>query len=63
MKGLEHDAQARDFCKFISLGTNFASMTFKSRIQNIPQLVSNIKDLIEKMEQEIKDYCDIGKFL
>ena len=59
-KGLEQDQQTRDFCKFISLGTNFASMDFKNRLQTIPHLVNNIKDLVIKMEQEIKEYSDIA---
>jgi hypothetical protein len=58
--GLENDLQTRDFCKFISIGTNFASMDFKTRIQNIPALVNSLKDLIKKMEDEIKEYADIA---
>jgi hypothetical protein len=35
-------------------------MNFKNRIQTIPILVNNIKDLIVKMEQEISEYSDIA---
>jgi hypothetical protein len=58
--GLENDAQTRDFCKFISLGTNFASMNFTDRLQNIPHLVSSLQDLILKMEKEINEYADLA---
>lgn len=60
--GLDQDMQTRTFCKFISIGTNFASLDFKQRLQNIPVLVTSIKDLIVKMEQEIKEFSDIASF-
>lgn len=60
--GLESDGQTRTFCKFISIGTNFASLDFKQRLQNIPVLVASVKELIMKMEQEIKEFSDIASF-
>lgn len=60
--GLENDAQTKDFCKFISIGTNFASLDFKGRFQKIPDLVNGIKDLIDKLEQEIKEFSDIASY-
>jgi hypothetical protein len=56
--GLSNDEQTRSFCKFISIGTNFASMDFASRFQTIPELVASICDLIEKMENEIKEFAE-----
>jgi hypothetical protein len=58
--GLENDAQTRSFCKFISLGTNFASLDFAHRIQNIPVLINSIKDLLSKVQDEIKEFADIA---
>ena len=55
-EGLQNDEQTRSFCKFISIGTNFASMNFVQRFQTIPDLVVSICDLIERMENEIKDF-------
>lgn len=60
--GLESDQQTRTFCKFISIGTNFASLDFKQRLANIPVLVASIKELISKMEDEIKEFADIASF-
>ena len=60
--GLESDQQTRTFCKFISIGTNFASLDFKQRLQTIPVLVASVKDLIGKMELEIKEFSDIASF-
>ena len=60
--GLSEDEQTRAFCKFISIGTNFASMDFASRFQTIPDLVASICDLVEKMENEIKEFAEYLKF-
>ncbi|RNA30101.1 hypothetical protein BpHYR1_005449 [Brachionus plicatilis] len=60
--GLENDSQTRTFCKFIAIGTNFASLDFQSRLQEIPEMVITIKDLLSKMEQEIKEFSDIANF-
>lgn len=60
--GLENDQQTRTFCKFISIGTNFASLDFKQRLQNIPVLVGSVKELILKMEEEIKEFADVASF-
>ena len=60
--GLESDPQTRDFCKFIAIGTNFASLDFQSRLQTIPVLVNSIKDLITKMQEEINEFADIANF-
>ncbi|CAF0883353.1 unnamed protein product [Brachionus calyciflorus] len=60
--GLENDSQTREFCKFIAIGTNFASLDFRERLQNIPVLVNSVKDLILKMEQEIKEFADLANF-
>jgi hypothetical protein len=58
--GLAEDEQTRSFCKFISIACNFASLDFRNRLQSIPGMVNNIKELIVKMEEEIKEYCDIA---
>jgi hypothetical protein len=60
--GLENDDQTRSFCKFISIGTNFASMNFVQRFQNIPDLIVSICDLIETMENEIKEFAEIANY-
>lgn len=60
--GLDTDQQTRTFCKFISIGTNFASLDFKQRLQTIPALVASVKELIVKMEEEVKEYADIASF-
>lgn len=60
--GLENDQQTRHFCKFISLATNFASLSFKSRLQQLPELVNSLKNLIIKMEEEIKDFADLASY-
>lgn len=60
--GLQEDDQTRSFCKFISLGTNFASMNFVSRFQALPDLVYSICELIEKMENEIKEFAEIANY-
>ena len=48
------------FCKFISIGTNFASLDFAHRIQTIPVLISSIKDLLAKIKDEIKEFADVA---
>jgi uncharacterized membrane-anchored protein YhcB (DUF1043 family) len=58
--GLENDAQTRTFCKFISLGTNFASLDFAHRIQTIPAFINSIKDLLAKIQEEIKEFADVA---
>ena len=58
--GLENDEQTRNFCKFISIGSNFASLDFKDRLQRIPDLVAGIKDLLNKIEEEIKEFAEIA---
>ena len=58
--GLEKDEQTRSFLKFISIGTNFASLDFANRIQTIPVLINSIKDLLQKIEAEIKQFADIA---
>lgn len=60
--GLENDSQTRAFCKFISIGTNFASLDFQTRLQEIPEIVNSIKDLISTFEQEINEFSDIANF-
>ena len=62
VNGLSEDEQTRSFCKFISLGTNFASLNFVSRFQALPELVLSICDLIEKMENEIKEFAEIANY-
>lgn len=61
-EGLQNDEQTRSFCKFISIGTNFASMNFVQRFQTIPDLVVSICDLIERMENEIKEFAEIANY-
>jgi hypothetical protein len=60
--GLHDDEQTRSFCKFIAIGTNFASLNFAQRIQSVPELVNGIKDLIIKMEQEIKGFSELANY-
>ena len=60
--GLENDSQTRTFCKFIAIGTNFASLDFQTRLQEIPDLVISIKNLITELEQEIKEFSDLANF-
>ncbi|CAF0803202.1 unnamed protein product [Brachionus calyciflorus] len=61
-EGLSTDSQIRDFCKFISIATNFSSLDFCDRLQEIPALVNSLKDLISKMQQEILEYAEIASF-
>jgi hypothetical protein len=58
--GLENDQQARSFMKFISIGTNFASLDFAHRIQKIPVLINSVRDLLQKIEAEIKEFADMA---
>ena len=58
--GLENDDLMKGFIKLVSTSTNFASSNFKQRVKHLPQLISEIKDLIYKMKQEIKKYTDIA---
>lgn len=57
---LNSDEQTRTFCKFIALGTNFASVDFTQKLLLIPELVTNLKVLLEKMEKEIQEFADIA---
>jgi hypothetical protein len=58
--GLQDDEQTRSFCKFLAMGTNFASQGFTQRIQTVPDLVNGLKDLITKMQQEIKGFSELA---
>ncbi|CAF1075272.1 unnamed protein product [Didymodactylos carnosus] len=58
--GMENDEQTRKFRDFVSVATNFSSMTFTKRMQKIPELVSSVKILIDDMVKEIKEYSAIA---
>jgi hypothetical protein len=57
---LINDDQTRKFCKFISIGTNFASLAFHDKMQTLPELVNSIKDLLVSMQAEIKEFSEIA---
>ncbi len=59
---LENDDQTGIFCKFVSLATNFATMTFVEKIQIIPNLVENLNDLLTAIRNEIKDFAQIANY-
>ena len=57
---LNNDPQIRKFYDFICIGTNFASVDFASRIKQIPDLVGSIKDLIDEIQKEIREFADLA---
>jgi hypothetical protein len=57
---LENDTQTRMFIKFLSTATNFASTTFKDKLQIVPKIVQEIQDLIIEMKKDIKDIHEIA---
>ncbi|CAF0928532.1 unnamed protein product [Adineta ricciae] len=59
----DEDEQTRRFQQFISIATNFSSLPFAQRLLKIPDLVENIKQLIENMIKEIQEYSDMANEL
>ena len=57
---LENDNQTRIFAQFLSIASNFASADFNLRLKIIPELVSTIKELIEEIINEIKQFKDLA---
>ena len=59
----DDDEPTRRFREFISIATNFSSLTFARRLHKIPDLVESIKKLIENMMKEIQECSDMANEL
>lgn len=57
------DEQTHRFRQFLSIATNFSSLTFAQRIQKIPELIESIKQLLENMIKEVQEYGDMANEL
>ena len=60
--GLENDDQTLALLKFVSLGTNFASSGLKQKTKEIPQLVKSIKELMDKINAETKEFKKLALY-
>ena len=58
---LENDPQTNAFIKFFSLCNVFASSAdFRTQIQNLPEIVKELKKLLLKIKEEIKEYAGLA---
>ncbi|CAF0824910.1 unnamed protein product [Adineta steineri] len=57
------DAQTHRFRQFLSIATNFASLPYAQKLCKIPELVESIKQLLENMMREIREYSDMASEL
>jgi hypothetical protein len=60
---LATDEQTHRFRQFLSIATNFSSLPFSGKLQKIPELVESIKQLIENMMKEVREYADMANEL
>jgi hypothetical protein len=60
---LATDEQTHRFRQFLSIATNFSSLSFASKLHKIPELVESIKILLENMMEEIREYSDMANEL
>jgi hypothetical protein len=57
------DDQTRRFLQFISIATNFSSLPFAEKLLKVPELIESIKQLLEDMMKEVKEYSDMANEL
>ncbi len=50
---LVNDPQVTRFCKFVSIATNLASLTFIERIEHLPELIDSIKNPLEEIQRDM----------
>jgi hypothetical protein len=60
---LVNDEQTHRFRQFLSIATNFSSLSFAEKLQKIPELVESITKLLEKMIKEVREYADMANEL
>ena len=54
------DEQLRIFQRFIAISSNFATLSFASKLHALPDLVKQIKELLLAMCREIRQFADIA---
>jgi hypothetical protein len=61
--GLENEAQTQNFCKFISLVTNFASPTLALSVETLTAVISIGNNLIIKIQKELKELDEVKNLI
>lgn len=57
------DEQTHRFQQFLSIATNFSSLSFAQKLHKIPELVESITQLLENMMKEVQEYSDMANEL
>ncbi|CAF4737789.1 unnamed protein product [Rotaria sp. Silwood2] len=57
------DEQTHRFQQFLSIATNFSSLSFAQKLHKIPELVESINQLLENMMKEVQEYSDMASEL
>ena len=58
-----NDQKTFCFQQFLSIATNFASLSLADKLLKVPALVENVKNLFESVIKQIQDYDDMANEL